>query len=366
MEFLAKGTVARIISAWRSASQRGLKRTAAEADQIAGGLPRTLPNKKHLDLIRAHNKLHKELREKDVPYAGCVENKLEQLESDDFVAPPLSEVACRDEGSKEERIIPQLTAAGTIVQKKYATVKVPMPATTEELRYRLKLESTSWELARLEQPHNNVIAHLSRDDWQDHLDFVLGDKVLGKAAKTADGSFTFKAPWELVLEYEYQLRKNACYLVNTSDPQLSMAAALQKARADQELKEEHFLTPLGLSAGAEAAFAASSSSRGRPGRSPARRSKTPPLSRAAKRQLRAAAKKAARSDPPVPVTKTQPGQDQSKDKGAGKRAAGKCFKFNRGNCKDGKKCKWSHSCSLCEKPGCAAWKHDEAAKKKTG
>ena len=58
-EFLAKGTVARVISAWRSASQRGQKRTAAEADQIAGDLPRTLPKKKHLELIRAHNKLHK-------------------------------------------------------------------------------------------------------------------------------------------------------------------------------------------------------------------------------------------------------------------------------------------------------------------
>ena len=58
-EFIAKGTVARIISAWRSAAQRGQKRTAAAADQIAGDLPRTLPKKKHLELIRAHNKLHK-------------------------------------------------------------------------------------------------------------------------------------------------------------------------------------------------------------------------------------------------------------------------------------------------------------------
>ena len=59
-EFIAKGTVARVISAWRSAAQRGQKRTAAEADQIAGDLPRTLPkNKKHLELIRARNKLHK-------------------------------------------------------------------------------------------------------------------------------------------------------------------------------------------------------------------------------------------------------------------------------------------------------------------
>ena len=123
--FLAKGTVARVVSAWRSASQRGQKRTAAEADQIAGDLPRTLPKKKHLELIRAHNKLHKELVEKDAPYGGCVKSKLEQLESDDFVPAHLTEVACRDEGSKEERIIPQLTAAGTIVQKKFATVKGP-------------------------------------------------------------------------------------------------------------------------------------------------------------------------------------------------------------------------------------------------
>ena len=66
-EFLAKGTVARVISAWRSASQRGQKkRTAAEADHIAGDLPRTLPKKKHLELIRAHNELHKELVEKSV------------------------------------------------------------------------------------------------------------------------------------------------------------------------------------------------------------------------------------------------------------------------------------------------------------
>ena len=102
------------------------------------------------------------------------------MEPDEFIAAQLTEVACRDEGSKEERIIPQLTAAGTIVQKKFATVKVPKPATTEELRYRLKLEATTWELARLEQPHNDVVANLSREDWQEHLDFVLGDKVMGK------------------------------------------------------------------------------------------------------------------------------------------------------------------------------------------
>ena len=154
-------------------------------------------------------------------------------------------------------------------------------------------------------------------------------------------------------------------MVNTSDPQITMAVALRKARADQELKEEHFLTPLGLSAGAEAAFAAASSSRTRPGRSPAPRSKTPPVSARQKKRMRAEAKKAAKSEAPVPITKAPVGQDRTKDKGGDKLKTGKCFKFNRGNCKV-KGCKWSHTCSVCEKPGCAAWKHDEAAKRKTG
>ena len=67
------------------------------------------------------------------------------------------------------------------MQNKFATVKAPKPATTHELRYRLKFEATTWELARLEQPLNSVIAHLSRDDWKYHLDYVLGDKIMGKA-----------------------------------------------------------------------------------------------------------------------------------------------------------------------------------------
>ena len=80
--------------------------------------------------------------------------------------------------------------------------------------------------------------------------------------------------------------------------------------------------------------------------------------------MRAEAKKAAKSDAPVPIPKVPAGQERTKDKGGDKKV-GKCFKHNRGNCKD-KKCKWAHECSICEKPGCAAWKHDEAAKKKRG
>ena len=113
-ELIAKGTVTRVIAAWKDASKRGEKRTAAEAEQRAGDLPRTLPNKqkKHLELVRAHYQIHKEFVEKDVPYAGCVEAKLEQLESDEFVAPQLTEVACKEEGVKGRAHYPATHGCG--------------------------------------------------------------------------------------------------------------------------------------------------------------------------------------------------------------------------------------------------------------
>ena len=38
--------------------------------------------------------------------------------------------------------------------------------------------------------------------------------------------------------------------------------------------------------------------------------------------------------------------------------AGKCARFNKTGC-DAMDCGWSHDCAVCQKPGCAAWKHPE-------
>ena len=81
-----------------------------------------------------------------------------------------------------------------------------------------------------------------------------------------------------------------------------------------------------------------------------------------KQKMAREAKKAGEA-PPVPVPPGGPAKEQvQKDKNPKK---GTCIKYNRGNCKV-PNYKWDHSCSTCSKPGCAAWKHDEAAKKKTG
>ena len=168
----------------------------------------------------------------------------------------------------------------------------------------------------MEQPARDVIANLGRDDWNDHLEFILGDKVLGRQSRAADGSHVYRAPWSLVLELEYQIRKQACYLLNTTDPQLTMGAALKNARGDRDIIEEHFLTPMSLAAGTEAALAASSGSRQRPGagrspqrqRSPPRaRSRTPPVSNKAKRRLKQKMAREAKKAGEAPAVPVPPG-----------------------------------------------------------
>ena len=67
--------------------------------------------------------------------------------------------------------------------------------------------------------------------------------------------------------------------------------------------------------------------------------------------------------------KAKEGKGQDKEAGTNKKAsianiymsamqAGKCIRCITAGC-DNKDCQWPHECSVCEKKGCAAWKHPE-------
>ena len=86
-------------------------------------------------------------------------------------------------------------------------------------------------------------------DWDDHVEWILGDEVCGVEATTADRKTSFSAKWIQVLEYEYQLRKHAAYLVNTAG--VSLAGALIKARNSETIHRKHLATPLSLTGPAE-------------------------------------------------------------------------------------------------------------------
>ena len=223
-----RAVVSRILDSWETAKIRGQKKKEVEADQRVNDMPRRLSKNDHLELLRSFNRLHKELLENQVPAACLVEAFLDQIEDGEMVAVRLSSVPAKDEVKEDELGTARITPDGAIKFGKSVTATVPMPPNSEALRKRMKFLARAWELARIKVPTKPAIQDLAMTDWDDRVEWILGDEVYGVEVVTADRKTSFSATWIQVLEYEYQLRKKAADLVNVG--KLSIKEALEAAR----------------------------------------------------------------------------------------------------------------------------------------
>ena len=175
------------------------------------------------------------------------------------------------------------------------------------------------------------------------------------------------------MELDFQIRKRAAHLANTTETTLH--AALIRARSDDKLFNRYFTTPTSLAAGAKAAAgrtaASSTTLPGTGGSAAGGASQQDLINQAVDRAVRAATKHLTGTHP---APKANPKKKKVKGgaKGAGgvKKAekdkihlgamrAGKCIQHNKDSACKVFKCKWPHECSICDKKGCAAWKHAE-------
>ena len=129
---------AKLISSWQTAEIRGAKKKENEADQRVNELPRRLTANQHLELIRAFNKLHKELTEKKVPAHRLVEALLDQLEDGEMKAVRLSSVPAKDDVKEDQLGTARIDAHGAIQFSKTVTATVPIPANSEMFRRRIR------------------------------------------------------------------------------------------------------------------------------------------------------------------------------------------------------------------------------------
>ena len=90
----------------------------------------------------------------------------------------------------------------------------PLPVNPEQLRTNIKTMEAAWDLVKPQLPQSEVIQDISGETWTDHLDFILGEDVLGKKVITRDDATTFKTPWLPVLEMGFQLRRHAAHQAN--------------------------------------------------------------------------------------------------------------------------------------------------------
>lgn len=78
-----------------------------------------------------------------------------------------------------------------------------------------------------------------------YVDYLLGEHVHGLKAKDANGETMSSPSLELVLSYDFQVRKAMTKAMNEG---VNMVRALEDAMKDTTVKERYFLTPAAMGA----------------------------------------------------------------------------------------------------------------------
>lgn len=389
---LFRAQVAAVLAAWQAAETRGRKRRAEDAEQRVGDLPRKMPKKIYNQLLQSYNDSHpqEKLLDTNTPASCYLEDKLEQLEEGQLEAEKLTEVGTRTEMKKDDFGDAKITSDGSFKIKRATSVSVPLPKNSEELRFRIKVMATNWELIMLNLPNHPDLQDMGPQVWQSHVEYVLGKKVYQAEIKARDRSQTYTPSWLTVLEYEYQIRVRAAELVNASGR--TLAAAMKEAREDQEVFRDHFITPVSFSAGIEAAhnqqgLNVPSSSRTGAGSSTSAGGSdlTAQIERAIQTGTAKAVQQAlglSKGASSRPSGKSTAGKGKNQTKGKGKSKAqpaasnaasgrtasktqvhmitfrsGKCLAFNKDYCQRGQDCPYPHECSVCGRSNCRAIDH---------
>ena len=347
--------MALLVAAWDLCQASSKKDIELRAESRVTGLSRHVPVNDRLAMRKIlENKVGK-LPDDEIPGTGYLTFKLEEVESNDPKASPLEDIAHLEHTMDTDLTIGlDSTGAFRTVRKKS---KVDVPLSPEHYRKRMRVECNLWMMVSAKFSSRAWLQALTKGPFENFVDYVLGKHVwdLGQTHNT-DGAVTtagIPSPsWELVLAYEFAMRKAAFRSVREDGCTLTdaMAAVIK----DQELRSLYFLSPLLLSANQRSsvnstrqAIALSTSSGGHP-----------------RGEKRGRANKRQHTD--SPSTGQSKGSGKGSGKGKNNKGKGKgsndgqvsktpdgrdlCYNWNAGRDCDGK-CGRVHACRVA---GCMA------------
>ena len=161
------------------------------------------------------------------------------MEEGVITAVQLVDVICEDLaiGSEVYNVEP-----GTQIRIRKSPKQIAPPATTEELRNRLRTLAITYVLAGYKHSSRLWLRTCSLSAWLEHCEFLLSDQCAGYALDTE--GISVRASWATVLHYDYQLRKvmTRSIVYDGND----FLTAMRLAIADLQCRERYFITPTAM------------------------------------------------------------------------------------------------------------------------
>jgi hypothetical protein len=356
----ARSEIAALQTAWNTLRTYQQAEDKHKADTKVLGLVAPMKRNEYSSLKHTFEQVHNISEDSRLPGQSILDRMEAELEDGELAAPKLKELPSQREVLKasENRndntgFAMSLSMQGGMKFTQPVKVKLNDPSSPCELRDRIRILWAAYEFLKIKNPLNTAIKSSSKDVWDEHVEYILGDKVKGKEVVSHETSARKSPSWKLILHYEEHIRIKMAKLMNfekipgTQD-RYDLATALKHARECPVLRYDEFteiyqLQPM-----------ESGKRKRTPSQDSNRKTK-------AKKEKKADSKKRKRSSSSDDRKKKGKGGSKGK-KGDGTiwktKKDGKpiCFRFNsaKGCPKD--KCSLEHACQICLKEGHGAHK----------
>ena len=240
VDLRTRSRVAHVLAAWESSKEQVARDNEVRAEARSSRQTRTLPASEGQAMRRAVVAKFGKIPNEEIPGRFYMATKLEEVEENEPRPESLKDVASKEDG-EQDILTADLNNLGAITVRK-GVKDLRMPADSEELRIRHRLICNAWLFAAAKHHNRPWLAGLEPDDFSRFSDYVLGKKVWGMKAKDGQGNLIATPTWELVLSYEFELRKHAYDAVR--DEGITLAVALTLAVKDTELRARYLITPM--------------------------------------------------------------------------------------------------------------------------
>ena len=234
--------VAALLDLWESCKTRAEAQHKADAEAVLSKLPRAANKSELQDIKSRFEALHYALDDKATAASATLELHFDQVEQGELRPTTLSQYVSREHVEAEHY--------GAVIDKSTGAIKIKKnfiegkkPSSPEEFRASIKLVAHTWVMCFLRYPQKPFLKDASISQWLRYADYILGEHVHQLTAKDSQGHDMSTPPWELVLAYDYQIRRGMVRLINEG---LSIATALDHAMKDAVIKERYFVTPCAL------------------------------------------------------------------------------------------------------------------------
>ena len=237
--------VAKLAEAWEAARQRATTTRKLEAEARVSGQTREMLKGTHLALRRACARTHGPVEDRRCPGRAYLEGRLEQLDDGELEAELLSKVTTV---ALEQESVATNAGAGVDVRKDglLHVVKgkrtAPLPTGPEQFRAVMKVMALHWEMVHLKGAGRSVLKDYTVRVFERHVDYILGDECL--LIGEANPAMACGPTWDLLMKYEYEVRRFAIRKVNEGGA--TLAEAMEMARASVEHRTSYFVTPLAM------------------------------------------------------------------------------------------------------------------------